>query len=195
MLRAWSGHFCLTPHVAIRIGLSHHTRAAFARGAWRTVSEDPAKIWSIVRLRCLPFAFIAKGKPHQPLESIAGQVLLSAHRSNDRCEPAEVFSLHDEWMTLEERKDVSVQIPQRIDGDTSTRCCSGPSVGVDRTQTKGSVLRAPLDTSGAGRRGRPGEVATRPSTEQSGFGVSRRRSNPLRRRIPSPNEDRARAST
>ena len=35
---AWSGHFCLTPHVAVRIGLSHHAKTR----AWRTVSEDPA---------------------------------------------------------------------------------------------------------------------------------------------------------
>jgi hypothetical protein len=38
---AWPGHFCLTPHVAMRIGLSLR-RSWTLIGAWRAVSEDPA---------------------------------------------------------------------------------------------------------------------------------------------------------
>ena len=33
------GHFCRAPHVAMRIGLSHHRFLIAA--PWRTVSEDP----------------------------------------------------------------------------------------------------------------------------------------------------------
>jgi hypothetical protein len=35
-----SGHFCLTPHVAMGLGLYLHRLSAVA-GAWRAVSEDP----------------------------------------------------------------------------------------------------------------------------------------------------------
>src|SRR5213075_2565755 len=56
LLMAGPGHFCLTPYVAIRIGLYLHRASA---RAWRAVSEDPARISSMLRLLCFPFAFIA----------------------------------------------------------------------------------------------------------------------------------------
>jgi hypothetical protein len=53
------GHFCLAPHVAMRVGLYLHLgRLSPARGALRAVSEDPARTCSSVRARCLPLAFM-----------------------------------------------------------------------------------------------------------------------------------------
>jgi hypothetical protein len=53
------GHFCLAPHVAMRVGLYLHPRPALASwGASRAVSEDPASTCSNVRARCLPLAFM-----------------------------------------------------------------------------------------------------------------------------------------
>ena len=44
---ARSGHFCLTPHVAMRIGLYLRSSAmTYADGAWRAVSEDPTEVVS-----------------------------------------------------------------------------------------------------------------------------------------------------
>jgi hypothetical protein len=38
------GHFCLAPHVAMRVGLYLHLcRLSPVRGALRAVSEDPAE--------------------------------------------------------------------------------------------------------------------------------------------------------
>ena len=51
----WPDHFCLAPHVAMRIGL--YLCRYPSSGTSRVVSEDP-KISSIGRLRCLPLAFI-----------------------------------------------------------------------------------------------------------------------------------------
>jgi hypothetical protein len=53
------GHFCLAPHVAMRVGLYLHPQSALAgEGALRAVSEDPARTCSSVRARCFPWAFI-----------------------------------------------------------------------------------------------------------------------------------------
>jgi hypothetical protein len=53
------GHFCLAPHVAMRVGLYlHPCRLSPVRGALRAVSEDPARTCSSVRARCLPLAFM-----------------------------------------------------------------------------------------------------------------------------------------
>ena len=46
------GHFCLDPHVAMRIGLYLHRPSL--SGASRAVSEDPRMISSMARLRCFP---------------------------------------------------------------------------------------------------------------------------------------------
>jgi hypothetical protein len=54
--RTGSGHFCLTPHVAMRIGLSLHPSRT---GAWRAVSEDPSRIVSMGLVRCLPATFMS----------------------------------------------------------------------------------------------------------------------------------------
>src|ERR1043166_2325745 len=52
LTRTGSGHFCLIPRVATGIGLYlHRLDVAFVEGAWRAVSEDPARISSILRLR------------------------------------------------------------------------------------------------------------------------------------------------
>ena len=44
-------------------------------------------------------------------------MLLPAHRSHDDCESPEVAGLDDQGVTLEEREDVLLQVPQRIDGE------------------------------------------------------------------------------
>jgi len=48
-------HFCLAPHVAMRLGLYLHR---WAGGAWRAVSEDPANTSLRLRVRCLPAKFM-----------------------------------------------------------------------------------------------------------------------------------------
>ena len=55
----WSGHFCLTPHVAMRIGLYHPLLSH--QGAWRIVSEDPC---TESNRFCRTHEALCRGCPH-----------------------------------------------------------------------------------------------------------------------------------
>ena len=100
---------------------------------------------------------------------------LAAHHPHNGGEAPEVSVLDHERMALEEREDGRLLGPFASERRTSRRCSSVPSAGHGHRRRSEPVPRAPLDTSRAGRRGRPAEVASRQSTGRSGSRESRRK--------------------
>ena len=164
-------------------------------GAWRAVSEDPARTSSSVRARCLPFAFMRVGKPHDPFEPVRRQVLLPPHRTHDVGEALRSrHALTTSGWCSKNGSDRRLQVGQARRPRRSDTLLARP---FDRTRPQPKkrdqrfehrsmplVLGHLEDRLGAASRGCAG---------RTGSGGSRRRSNLLRRRSPRPSADRARA--
>src|SRR3954453_23427190 len=116
-----SGHFCLNLHVAMQIGLYLQPPPWMGSGAWRAVSEDPARDFFEAGRLLLAGGVHAVSKTNDSLEPGRLEVLLPAHRPNDVGEAEEVVPLDDERVVFEERDDDPLQGRHGVDGEDRHR--------------------------------------------------------------------------
>ena len=79
------------------------------------------------------------GKPDEAFEPVGLEMLLASHRPNHLCEEAEIGIFYPERVVLEERKDASLDIEERV--DCIRQHAASGALGADPSATENGCER------------------------------------------------------